>query len=195
MPRITEAPSAMGDRRRAAVTLMALAACAVYVCAVAFVPGFTRSSPVVCPTSRCLGLQCPSCGMTRAMACLVRCDVVSALRYNPLVVFAAPFAAGFTIDTLLEWSGRRGLTGRVPGLRRWGWRLLVASFVVVGLVRAATWLAPACNPRGWLMPPAEFPPPGPRTPAARSESTVGPLQGPAPGRAMGEWIEVSVAAW
>lgn len=95
--------------------------------------------------------------MTRAMACLVRLDVASALRYNPLVVLAAPVATGFVIDALLRCIGRGGLGGRLTMLNRWGWRIVLAAFMVVGIVRAATWIAPACNPQGWLMPPAQFP--------------------------------------
>jgi hypothetical protein len=99
--------------------------------------------------------------MTRAIACLVRLDVASALRYHPLVLVAAPFGIGLVIDAFLQAFRRPGLADRMPRLIRWGWRLLLVCFAVVALVRGASWLAPECNPNGWLLPPAEFPPPPP----------------------------------
>lgn len=146
-------------RRRGRLALAALGACCAYVCVVAYVPQFTTYSPFVCPTRRCLGLQCPSCGMTRALASLLHFDVASAVAYNPLVLFAAPLGLALGVDALLQSLGWEGLTGWMTGLHRWGWRFLVAAFVVVGLVRVATWLAPSWNPGGWLIPPAEFPRP------------------------------------
>lgn len=148
------------DTRRTGIQRgLLLAGCVVYVLVVAFVPGFTACSPFFCPTRRCLGLHCPGCGMTRALACLARLDPVGAVRFHPLVVVAAPFLAALVVDTLLQAAGRRGIFAAVPRpLARCGWAVCLAGFGLVFAVRAASWLVPGWNPDGWLIPPATFPP-------------------------------------
>lgn len=47
-----------------------------------------------CPAQVLFGLPCPSCGTTRALAALSRFEVVTALRFNPLVTLALPIWAG-----------------------------------------------------------------------------------------------------
>lgn len=140
-------------------TLLVLVAGVAYVLLVAYVPGFTDRSPLLCMTRRCLGLHCPSCGLTRAVACLARLDPVAAVRFNPLVVVIAPFLAALTADTSLKALGRRGFLAAVPRpLARATWAVVIAGFVVLFVVRTATWLVPECNPDGLLIPPATFPP-------------------------------------
>lgn len=153
----------LGGQGGAGWRLAALALAAGYVLAVAFVPEFCSWSPLSCTTRRTLGLHCPTCGLTRSFACLVRLDPLSAVAFNPLVIFAAPFAAVLAIDGALAVAGRRRAAVRLPPVaRRWGsavfLTLLVAVFVALFIVRTASWLMPAWNPDGWLLPPAEFPP-------------------------------------
>lgn len=139
-------------------TLAILAGCCGYVLLVAFVPGFVHRSPLVCLSNQAVGLHCPTCGLTRAFACLARLDPVSAVRFNPLVVFAAPFALGFAVDRVLEATGRRGIVARIPpAVGRGILVLFFACLLVVFVIRTASWLAPEWNPGGWLLPPAEFP--------------------------------------
>jgi hypothetical protein len=45
-----------------------------------------RPIPELCLIRRLSGHRCPGCGMTRAMAFLVRFRVVRAVKVNPLVV-------------------------------------------------------------------------------------------------------------
>lgn len=140
-------------------TLLVLVAGVVYVLLVAYVPGFTARSPLFCLTRRCLGLHCPSCGLTRAVACLARLDPLAAVRFNPLVVVAAPFLAALVADTALKALGRRGFLAAVPRpLARATLAVVVAGFAVLFVVRTATWLVPEWNPDGWLIPPPTFPP-------------------------------------
>jgi hypothetical protein len=143
----------------ARLTLVAIAACTTYVVLIAWLPAFTTGSPVLCLTRRLFGLNCPSCGLTRAMACLARLDPGSAVRFHPLVILVAPLVAVFAIDTCLAAMGRRSLVGAIPRpLARVFWMLLLAGFAVVFVVRTASWLAPEWNPSGWMIPPANFPP-------------------------------------
>jgi hypothetical protein len=151
-----------GDTNRvdnARLTLVAIAACVTYVLLLAWIPAFTAGSPVLCLTRRFLGLNCPSCGLTRAMACLARLDPASAVRFHPLVILVAPLVAVVAIDAFLAAIGRRGLVGAIPRpLVRGFWVALLAGFWVVFLVRTASWFAPEWNPTDWMIPPAAFPP-------------------------------------
>jgi hypothetical protein len=143
----------------ARLTLVAIAACAVYVTLLGWIPAFTAESPVLCLPRRLLGLNCPSCGLTRAMACLARLDAESAVRFHPLVILVAPLIAVVTVDTCLAAVGRRGLAAAIPRpLLRGFWAALLSGFCVVFAVRMASWIAPAWNPAGWMIPPAAFPP-------------------------------------
>ncbi len=151
-----------GDTNRvdsARLTLVGIAACAIYVALLAWVPAFTSGSPVFCLARRLLGLNCPSCGLTRAMACLARLDPEAAIRFHPLAILVAPLVLLFALDTCLAAMGRRGLIAAIPRpLVRGFWTLLLAGFCVVFAVRTASWFAPEWNPAGWLIPPAAFPP-------------------------------------
>jgi hypothetical protein len=65
------------------IVLSMLALTALVVLAV--VPMTTLSSlPPICPWRTLLGLQCPGCGGTRAIAALLHGDVIEAFRHNAL---------------------------------------------------------------------------------------------------------------
>lgn len=42
---------------------------------------------ISCPIKAVVGLECPTCGVTRAMVSLVRLDFEGYLYYNPMAVF------------------------------------------------------------------------------------------------------------
>src|SRR5690242_7027 len=46
-----------------------------------------------CPVHDLLGLQCPGCGATRAIAAVLRGHFAEALHFNALVTLLLPFAA------------------------------------------------------------------------------------------------------
>lgn len=153
--------SSSGDTHRvdsARLTLVAIAACATYVLLLAWMPAFAAGSPVLCLTHRLLGLNCPSCGLTRAMACLARLDPGSAIQFHPLVVLVAPLVAMFSVDTCLAAVGRRRLAEAIPRpVVHAFWAVLLLGFGVVFVIRTVSWWAPAWNPAGWMIPPATFP--------------------------------------
>ena len=45
-----------------------------------------------CPMKMLTGLNCPSCGIQRALHCLLHGDIASALHYNYFLILSIPFA-------------------------------------------------------------------------------------------------------
>ena len=42
---------------------------------------------ITCPIKHLTGVQCPTCGMTRAMIALMRLDIKGYIEYNPMALF------------------------------------------------------------------------------------------------------------
>jgi hypothetical protein len=80
------------------------------------------------------GLYCPGCGSTRAVHAMLHLQFLTAIRFNPLAVAAAPFV-GYRIGraTLLEF-----FPDRFPPLHaahpRWIW-LLLGFVLAFGILR------------------------------------------------------------
>ena len=64
-----------------------------------------------CPFLAMTGYPCPSCGMTRALRCLLHGDLAAALAFNPLFIVAVAGACLFDVYVLLM------LLFRLPRLR------------------------------------------------------------------------------
>lgn len=79
---------------------------AVYFGAVIFLMRWTG---IGCVFLHFFGIPCPGCGMTRALACLLRLDFAGAFEYHPLV-FAMPYVFAFVIFPLEGRIHRRILT-------------------------------------------------------------------------------------
>jgi len=95
------------------------------------------SNTTICGFRAVLGLDCPSCGLTRAFRAMGRLDVAGAFRYNPLgpVVFLGAlalwaYAAGMVYTggrlRLPAWWGRHQLHVAWTGL---------AIFLLIGIGR------------------------------------------------------------
>ena len=100
-----------------------------------------------CLTHQLFHLYCPLCGGTRAATALLRLDLVSALRYNPLVV---AFALGLVIyDAVALVRVFRG--GDLPRVKiNW----LAVTLAVVGyfVLRNILMIAFGIDPLGELLP-------------------------------------------
>ena len=105
--------------------------------AMGWVETHTLDGPSICLFRRETGLDCPSCGLTRAFRAMGRLDVRAAIRYNPLgpVIF---------LLVCLGWGYALGMLGTRGGVRlprwwaRWHLPLLwggLALFLLVGVVR------------------------------------------------------------
>jgi hypothetical protein len=63
--------------------------------------------PVLCPFRALTGLDCPGCGMTRAVGQITRGRVGTAFDYNALLVFTVPVVAYLYLGWLATAFGRR----------------------------------------------------------------------------------------
>jgi hypothetical protein len=57
--------------------------------------GYFDSGPALCPSKRFFDIECPGCGMTRAVMHLIHFDLESALYYNSLSLIVAPVLAAW----------------------------------------------------------------------------------------------------
>ncbi len=85
-----------------------------------------------CPVKLLTGLQCPGCGLQRALHSLMQGDVIGALRHNWFLVFSLSYLLGLLLT--------RNLDGRTSRLRRWLWgkwgcSLFVALYAAWFVVR------------------------------------------------------------
>lgn len=152
-------PEADKPNKQALLRLVFLGLCTGYVLAIAFAPGLTERSPLVCVSKRLLGMHCPSCGMTRAFASIVRLDVGSALRFNPLIILAAPVAVAWIFDAIIELAlGFRPLRGCPRWLAKTVTYSFLLGFVCLFALRLCSWIAPSYNPGLIGIPPAGFGP-------------------------------------
>lgn len=147
-------------RQGARLRLVILLGCVAYVIALAYIPNLVAYSPLVCGSSRILGLSCPGCGLTRAFACLARLQPWEAVQFNPLILIAAPAAVVLLCDSILEVFSKPGVVQRIPRwLRNMANRLFIFAAIAIFVLRFMTWVVPTWNPDGWGLPPVFFPPP------------------------------------
>ena len=129
--------SLAGRRVRAAVGALAVAA-GLVLCAL-LDPGSIEGLPTLCPFRRVTGLDCPGCGMTRALSALLHGDPDAAAAHHPLVLVALPLAVGALLWLFAEALSPRPLTARVPRpVRTIAALVLLAAFVAVWVARLVT---------------------------------------------------------
>jgi hypothetical protein len=107
----------LNPRLLAAFSWLTLAVAGVYL--FIFEPGKSGFFPV-CPFRMVTGFACPGCGSTRGMHALVHGDVVSAFKFNPLLVLSLPFLLyaflRFTNDAI---QGRQPKSNRLDAKYIW----------------------------------------------------------------------------
>jgi hypothetical protein len=91
-------PGAALSRRRR-ITHALLAAALLLGAALFLYPPTRFSFYPVCPVHLYLGLFCPGCGATRALAALLRGRVMEAMRLNALFVLLLPIALAGAIES------------------------------------------------------------------------------------------------
>jgi len=88
-----------------------------------------------CPIHHFLGILCPGCGATRALAALLRGNIHEALRLNAFFVLIFPFVCGYAISYYLKFVARMPI--RWPQPRPAAMYIALASVVVFTIVRNA----------------------------------------------------------
>ena len=79
-------------QKRRVVAHAALACGVLLCCALVLFPPTRFAFYPQCPIHEYLGLLCPGCGATRALAALLRGHLAEALQFNALFVLLLPFA-------------------------------------------------------------------------------------------------------
>lgn len=145
-PHAGEPPGRAGPLRRCAVVAGLIAAAAGAVVLYTNNPtGGARFFPP-CLFHKLTGLHCPGCGGTRGMHALLHLDLVSAVRYNALMVALLPVVAlGVSRGVLNTFRPRPTRPGRiVPAGWIWALFVVVVAFSVLRNLpwRPFSYLAP-----------------------------------------------------
>ncbi len=92
-----------------------------------------------CPFHSMTGLDCPGCGMTRALASLARCDFEGAAMYHPFVFPLAVLWGMFAVAACLPERSREKLAFVVSKIEERTWLVPIgtALFFFFGVARIA----------------------------------------------------------
>lgn len=58
--------------------------CVLFIVIAIFIILFVQKVPVPCPIKACIGISCPTCGMTRAMSAILHGDFITSIHYHIL---------------------------------------------------------------------------------------------------------------
>lgn len=97
-----------------------------------------------CPVQTALGLPCPGCGLSRAVAALGRGDWRAAIEIHPFVFLALVFFAIVTVGALAPApvASRLARALRAVEVRTRATFILATAFLVYGLIRLAVVAVP-----------------------------------------------------
>jgi hypothetical protein len=126
-------------------TLGMVVAIVLFVLARAFFPALPL--PLRCPSHEFLGLDCPGCGITRATVSLLKLQFGTAVRYNPLILFVAPYVIYRLASLLVGIAFGRILVTAWPRwfLQVYQWGFLVCMGVL-GAWRLKVWVLHLLHP-------------------------------------------------
>ena len=97
-----------------------------------------------CPFKAATGLDCPGCGITRALHALLNGDMVRALDHNALFVLALPILTLWLVRGILRSTGRVS-AGPAMQWHPWMTWALVSTIGAFWIVRNIGW-----GPLAWL---------------------------------------------
>jgi len=97
----------------------------------------------VCQFHRLTGLNCPGCGMTRALYALLHGDLPTAFRDNALLVLAIPAALVRGLWLAAQKSRGRPAVNFLPGKYFWLLLLIALAFTILRNLPAFAFLSPA----------------------------------------------------
>ena len=127
----------LGPPARRWSTMLLAVGCAGALCAAfSLTPQQATTGPVVCPFRLVTGLPCPGCGMTRAWVFLAHGRLGEAVSANPFAFVTMPAALVIVLLVVAAWVRRRPMPDLRRGVRHPVGKVLIASWIVFGVVRA-----------------------------------------------------------
>jgi hypothetical protein len=99
-----------------------------------------------CFFHRFTGLDCPGCGMTRAVHAALHGRLAEAFRFNPVGIFLFPAALlGIGLE-LIGWVRGKPLPFRFRAGGRWGWGIAITLLVFWVLRNIPVWPCTLLSP-------------------------------------------------
>ncbi|HOO57432.1 MAG TPA: DUF2752 domain-containing protein [bacterium] len=93
----------MNRNRRKIIALAYIAVIVFVPAAFALIPTTTiEHGPTLCLFKLIFGIECPGCGMTRAVSAVMHGNIAAAIEYNPLVLPAFPLLVIVAAKTFLK---------------------------------------------------------------------------------------------
>ena len=124
-----------------------LIAVAVAVLSIGFAYYFavkTLGGGLPCPIYTATGIYCPGCGITRMFMSLFSGNIVSALKYNAMVMILMPFVVFYGVRWSCEFvkNGRLGRMKKADLIAVWIVVALIVIFCILRNTAAFSFLAP-----------------------------------------------------
>lgn len=127
---------------RLAMVVLALIAAGIAALVFSFNPTTHNFYPV-CQFHRLTGLNCPGCGMTRALYALLHGDVVTALHDNALLVISMVVVPARGVWVAAKNSGGQAAVKLLPGQYLWPLLFVVLLFTILRNLPAFAFLSPS----------------------------------------------------
>ena len=126
------------------LTIILLSAIALVLAAlVFFLNPATHGFYPVCQFHRLTGLNCPGCGMTRALYALLHGDLATALRDNALLVLGLPVLLARGLWLAVKRSRGQAATDFFPARSLWVLLFIALLFTILRNLPAFAFLSPA----------------------------------------------------
>jgi hypothetical protein len=141
-PKISRDTPAGGSISRLAAILLGIIALVIAALVFFFNPA-THSFYPICQFHRLTGLNCPGCGMTRALYALLHGDLLTALRDNALLVLAIPTALARGLWLAVKRKPGQPAAHFLPGQYLWVLLFIALAFTILRNLPIFAFLSPA----------------------------------------------------
>jgi hypothetical protein len=96
----------------------------------------------VCFLHLATGLNCPGCGSMRAIHQLLHGHVVTAARFNLLLLLCLPHAAYWTVRSGARWLSGQPVQFAIRPVWLWAFLVVATAFTVIRNLPGFEWLGP-----------------------------------------------------